>query len=65
MNGEEVAVTSFSVAVDNGKNAAGQDLPPTWIRVTVWRNYAKVCEQYLKRGMAVTVVAERIKTSPY
>jgi len=65
VNGEEIAVTSFSVAVNNGKNAAGGDLPPTWIRVSVWRSYAKVCEQYLKKGMAVTIVAERIKTSPY
>ena len=62
---EQVKVAWFSVAVDNGKNRDGEDLPPTWIRVSVWRNYAKVCEQYLKRGMAVTVVAERIKTSPY
>ena len=65
VNGEEIAVTSFNVAVDNGKNAAGQALPPTWIRVSVWRNYARVCEQYLKRGMAVSIVSERIKTSAY
>ena len=62
---EQVKVASFSVAVDNGKNAAGDDLPPTWIRVSVWRNYAEVVAQYVSKGDRVTVVAERLKSSAY
>ena len=62
---EQVKVASFSVAVDNGKNANGDDLPPTWIRVSVWRNYADVVAQFVKKGDRVTVVAERLKSSAY
>lgn len=62
---EPVKVASFSVAVDNGKNADGEDLPPTWIRVSVWRNYAEVVAQYVKKGDRVTVTAERLKSSAY
>lgn len=62
---EQVKVASFSVAVDNGKNAAGDDLPPTWIRVSVWRSYAEVVAQYVSKGDRVTVVAERLKSSAY
>ena len=62
---EQVKVASFSVAVDNGKNRDGEDLPPTWIRVSVWRNYAEVVAQYVSKGDRVTVVAERLKSSAY
>jgi single stranded DNA-binding protein len=62
---EPVKVASFSVAVDNGKNVNGEDIPPTWIRVSVWRNYADVVAQYVNKGDRVTVVAERLKSSAY
>ena len=62
---EPVKVASFSVAVDNGKNVDGEDIPPTWIRVSVWRNYAEVVAQYVSKGDRVTVVAERLKSSAY
>ena len=62
---EPVKVASFSVAVDNGKNVDGEDIPPTWIRVSVWRGYADVVAQFVKKGDRVTVVAERLKSSAY
>ena len=62
---EPVKVASFSVAVDNGKNVDGDDIPPTWIRVSVWRGYADVVAQFVKKGDRVTVVAERLKSSAY
>ena len=62
---EQIKVASFSVAVDNGKNVDGDDIPPTWIRVSVWRGYADVVAQYIKKGDRVTVVTERLKSSAY
>jgi single-strand DNA-binding protein len=62
---EQIKVASFSVAVDNGKNVDGEDIPPTWIRVSVWRGYADVVAQYVKKGDRVTIVAERLKSSAY
>jgi len=62
---EQIKVASFSVAVDNGKNVDGEDIPPTWIRVSVWRGYADVVAQFVKKGDRVTVVAERLKSSTY
>jgi len=48
---EVVSVANFSVAVTNPQ---GSDLPPTWIRVTVWRNYAEIVAQYVHKGVIVT-----------
>jgi len=62
---EQIKVASFSVAVDNGKNADGDEVPPTWIRVSVWRGYADIVAQFVKKGDRVTVVAERLKSSAY
>ena len=39
---ETVKVASFNVAVNNGTNAQGDELPPTWIKVSVWRVTAQV-----------------------
>lgn len=65
VRGEQVKVASFSVAVDNGKNAAGEDIPPTWIRVSVWRNYADVIAKFVKKGDRVTVAAESLKSTAW
>ena len=50
---------------NNGKNVDGEDIPPTWIRVSVWRGYADVVAQFVSKGDRVTVVAERLKSSAY
>src|SRR5688500_692866 len=65
VRGENIKVASFSVAVNNGKNAQGEDLPPTWIKVSVWRKYADIVAQYVKKGDRVTVTAENLKASAW
>jgi single stranded DNA-binding protein len=59
---EVVSVANFSVAVSNPQ---GGDLPPTWIRVTVWRKYAEIITQYVHKGDRVSVAAESIKASAW
>jgi single stranded DNA-binding protein len=65
VRGENIKVASFSVAVNNGKNAQGEDLPPTWIKVSVWRKYVDIVAQYVKKGDRVTVTAENLKASAW
>ena len=54
------AVTSFSVAVtDQYKSASGETVKNTkWIRVSAWGKLADVCNQYVKKGMAVFVAGK-------
>lgn len=51
-------VTNFSLAVDSSYNR--QDgtkvKQTTWIRVTVWRKLAEVCNEYLKKGREALVI---------
>lgn len=35
-------VASYSVAINNGKNAQGEEIAPIWIRISVWRNNVKM-----------------------
>lgn len=35
-------VASYSVAINNGKNAQGEAIAPIWIRISVWRNNVKM-----------------------
>ena len=62
---ETVKVASFNVAVNNGTNAQGDELPPTWIKVSVWRSYADVVAQYVKKGDRVTIAAENIRATAW
>lgn len=55
---ETVKVASFNVAVNNGTNAQGVELPPTWIKVSVWRNYAEVVAKYVKKGDRADTLAK-------
>ena len=63
--GDPLAVTTFSVAINNGKTADGQDRQPTWVRVTVWRGLAEVVAQYVKKGDKVTITANQIKANAW
>lgn len=51
-------VTNFSLAVDSSYNR--QDgtkvKQTTWIRVSVWRNLAEGCNEYLKKGREALVI---------
>jgi len=64
-NGDPLAVTTFSVAINNGKTADGQDRQPTWVRVTVWRGLAEIVAQYVKKGDKVTITANQIKANAW
>jgi len=46
---EGKAVTSFSVAVDEGNDKT------TWFKVTAWEKLAELCAQYLVKGKTVLV----------
>jgi single-strand DNA-binding protein len=65
VRGESIKVASFSVAINNGKNAQGEDLPPTWIKVTAWRKYAETVAKFVKKGDRVTVLADNLKTNTW
>lgn len=52
------AVTSFSVAVDAGKDKT------TWFRVSAWEKLAETCNQYLQKGKQV-LVEGRVSASAY
>jgi single stranded DNA-binding protein len=65
VRGESVKVASFSVAINNGKNAQGEDIAPTWIKVSVWRKYAEIVAQYVKKGDRVTITADNLKASAW
>ena len=42
-----VAVASFSLAVNDRRN---KDAPPTWYRVTCWRQLAEFANEYVRKG---------------
>lgn len=54
-----ITVTSFTVAVNNGK-----DKPADFFRVSTWRNQAESCFKYLSKGSKVAVVG-RVSASAY
>jgi len=49
------AVTSFSIAINNGKDKEGNDRPPTYIDVQAWEKLAENCAEYLRKGKKVAV----------
>jgi single-strand DNA-binding protein len=49
------AVTSFSIAINNGKDKSGEDRPPTYIDVQAWEKLAENCAEYLRKGKKVAV----------
>lgn len=54
-----IAVCKFSIAVNKvyGKGENRKERT-TWFRVTVWRDYAEVAAQYIRKGMRILVVGE-------
>ncbi len=49
------AATKFSVAVDQGKDAKGQSVPPMWLNVVCWNELAERMSNWLSKGMQVLV----------
>jgi single-strand DNA-binding protein len=49
------AVTSFSIAINNGKDKSGEERPPTYIDVVTWEKLAENCAEYLRKGKKCAV----------
>lgn len=49
------AVTKFSIAVDQGKDQKGKELPAMWLNVTCWNELAERMNEYLHKGSPVFV----------
>ena len=60
----QLAIASFSVAVDRGKNKNGEDMGADFIPVKVFGNQAENCERFLGKGCRVSVQG-RIQTGSY
>jgi len=50
-----LAVASFSVAIDNGKNKQGEKKAATWIKAVLWDKRAEALAPYVKKGTFVIV----------
>ena len=46
----QLAIASFSVAVDRGKNKNGEDMGADFIPVKVFGKQAENCERFLAKG---------------
>ena len=60
----QLAIASFSVAVDRGKNKNGEDMGADFIPVKVFGKQAENCERFLGKGCRVSVQG-RIQTGSY
>lgn len=53
--GSGIAVTNFSLAVNDRKKADGtQDT--VWFKVVAWRQLAELCEKFIEKGRKVAIV---------
>lgn len=59
-----LAIASFTVAIDRGKDRNGNDQGADFPRVTVFGRQAENCEKYLAKGRLVGVQG-RIQTGSY
>lgn len=60
----QIASLRFSLAIDNGKDRSGNDLPPDFPSIVCWGKFAENYEKYLKKGRLVAVHAQ-VKTGSY
>lgn len=49
------AVASFSVAIDNGKDADGKKRDPLWIKCVLWEKKAESLAEHIVKGKMVAV----------
>lgn len=50
-----VAVTKFSMAIDNGKDSEGEKREATWIKAVIWRERGEKLQPHIKKGIVVAV----------
>lgn len=58
------AVTKFSIAVYQGKDAKGDTLPAMWLNIVTWNDLAEKLNGTLKKGDEVLLVG-RLSMRPY
>ncbi|MDD2417840.1 MAG: single-stranded DNA-binding protein [Oscillospiraceae bacterium] len=51
----QIAVTSFSIAVDRTFQPKGQDKQTDWINIVAWRNTAEFICKYFRKGSMIVV----------
>lgn len=61
---DQLAVATFFVAIDRGKDKNGKDRGADFPRVTVFGRQAENCERYLSKGLKVAIQG-RIQTGSY
>jgi single-strand DNA-binding protein len=49
------AVTSFSIAINNGRTPDGEDRPPTFLDIVAWDRLAETTAEFLRKGKKVAV----------
>lgn len=58
MTANNVAVTSFTVAVDRGYQKAGEERKTDFIDITAWRNTAEFISKWFKKGSMIVIQGE-------
>ena len=58
------AVGQFCLAINNGKDAQGNDKPADFINCVIWENQAENMQKYTKKGSTVAVKG-RIRNDNY
>jgi single-strand DNA-binding protein len=49
------AVTSFSIAINNGRTSDGEERPPTYLDIVAWERLAETTAEYLRKGKKCAV----------
>jgi single-strand DNA-binding protein len=50
-----IAVTKFSIAIDNGKDKEGEKKNATWVKAVIWRERGEKLAPHIKKGIVVAV----------
>jgi single-strand DNA-binding protein len=49
------AVTSFSIAINNGRDSNGEERPPTYLDIVAWERLAETTAEFLSKGKKCAV----------
>lgn len=50
------AVTSFSIAINNGRDSSGEERPPTYLDIVAWERLAETTAEFLSKGKKCAVM---------
>ena len=48
-------VTSFSIAINNGRTSDGEERPPTYLDIVAWERLAETTAEHLRKGKKCAV----------